>query len=191
MTDGTGKLSATKRAELRGVISAKPGLNRYLRVTPGGLLRIDAKAVKAEENLDGKYLLRASDPGLSAADIAAGYKQLLEVERGWRDMKQVIDLRPVYHRLEQRIRAHVILCWLALLLIRIAETAAGATWNKISEELSQLTLGTFTGPAGTYRQTAELTPAQRDIFARLQIPCPKKIIEAAPATAAGKAQTSA
>jgi hypothetical protein len=191
LTDGSDRLSRDKRAELRGVISTKPGLNRYLRVTPGGLLRIDAQAVKAEENLDGKYLLRASDPRLSAADIAAGYKQLLEVERGWRDMKQVIDLRPVYHRLEQRIRAHVTLCWLALLLIRIAETTAGTTWSKIRDELSQLTLGTFTGPAGTFRQTAELTPAQRDILASLQIPCPDKIIQAAPATAAGQAQASA
>jgi len=50
-----------KRAELRGVISTKPGLNRYLRVTPGGLLRVDAGKAKAEENLDGKYLLRTSD----------------------------------------------------------------------------------------------------------------------------------
>jgi hypothetical protein len=179
--DGTDKLSATKRAELRGVISTRPGLNRYLRVTPGGLLRIDAAAARAEENLDGKYLLRASDPRLSAADIALGYRQLLEVERGWRDMKQVIDLRPVYHRLEQRIRAHVILCWLALLLIRIAETTAGTTWNKISDELGQLTLGTFTGPAGTFRQTADLTPAQHAILASLQIPAPNKIIQAAPA----------
>jgi hypothetical protein len=179
--DGTDTLTATKRAELRGVISTRPGLNRYLRVTPGGLLRIDAKKIKAEENLDGKYLLRASDPKLSAADIAAGYRQLLEVERGWRDMKQVIDLRPVYHRLEERIRAHVILCWLALLLIRIAETTAGATWNKITDELGQLTLGTFTGPAGTFRQTAGLTPAQRGILASLSIPSPKKIIQAAPA----------
>ena len=52
-------------------------------------------------------------------------KQLLEVERGWRDMKQVLDLRPVFHRLEDRIRAHVLLCWLALLLARIVETQAG------------------------------------------------------------------
>ena len=180
--DGTDKLTAAKRAELRGVISTKPGLNRYLRVTPGGLLRIDAGKARAEENLDGKYLLRSSDPRLSAADIAAGYRQLLEVERGWRDMKQVIDLRPVYHRLEQRIRAHVILCWLALLLIRIAETTTGTTWNKITDELAQLTLGTFTGPAGTFRQTADLTPAQHDILASLQIPAPKKIIQAAPAS---------
>jgi hypothetical protein len=191
MTDGTDQLTATKRAELRGVISTKPGLNRYLRVTPGGLLRIDAAKIKTEENLDGKYLLRASDPHLPAADIAAGYKQLLEVERGWRDMKQVIDLRPVYHRLEQRIRAHVILCWLALLLIRIAETTAGTTWNKITGELSQLTLGTFTGPAGAFRQTAELTKPQRDILDSLQIPYPKKIIEAAPATPADPGENRA
>jgi Transposase DDE domain len=179
LISGTGTLSATERAELRGVISTKPGLNRYLRVTPGGLLRIDARAVVAEENLDGKYLLRTSDPKLSVADIAVGYEQLLEVKRGWHSMKQVIDLRPGCCRREQRIRAHVILCWLALLLIRITETTTGITWNKVTGELSQLTLGTFTGSAGTFRQTAELSPAQRGILASLQIPYPDKIIEAA------------
>ncbi len=97
----------------------KPGLARLLRTTPGGLLRIDAEAVKAEEKLDGKYLLRSSDPTLSPEDIALGYKELLEVERGWRDMKHVLDLRPVYHRKEDRIQAHVLLCRLALLLIRV------------------------------------------------------------------------
>ena len=122
---GSDTLPAMKRGELRGKISTKPGLNRYLRVTPGGLLRIDKAKIKTEANLDGKYLLRCSDPHLSAADIALGYKQLLEVERGWRDMKQILDLRPVYHRLEERIRAHVLLCWLALLLIRIIETTTG------------------------------------------------------------------
>ena len=182
MIAGSDKLTKTRRAELRGVISTKPGLNRYLRVTPGGLLRADAARIKAEENLDGKYLLRTSDPKLSAEDIALGYKQLLEVERGWRDLKQVIDLRPVYHRKEERIRAHVILCWLALLLIRIAETTTGTTWNTITDELDLLTLGTFTGPAGTFRQTAELTKTQRDLLAKLKIAHPKKIIEATPAS---------
>jgi len=43
----TDALNATKRAELRGVISTKPGLNRYLRVTPGGLLRIEGTAGSA------------------------------------------------------------------------------------------------------------------------------------------------
>ena len=182
LIDGTDALTATKRAELRGVVSTKPGLNRYLRTTPKGLLRIDAAKVKAETNLDGKYPLRCSDPKLPAEDIAVGYKQLLEVERGWRDMKQVIDLRPVYHRLEERIRAHVILCWLALLLIRIIETSAGTTWNRVRTEFDLLTVTTFTGPTGTFRQRAELTKPQRDILAKLHIPTPKKIVEAVPAT---------
>src|SRR5450755_857018 len=177
MIKDSDELSATKRAELRGVISTKPGLNRYLRVTPGGLLRIDAAAARAEENLDGKYLLRASDPRLSAADIALGYKQLLEVERGWRDMKQVIDLRPVYHRKEERIRAHVILCWLALLLVRIAETTCRATWPGLRRDLGKIALGTFTGPAGTFRQRTELSKTQRDILAQLKIDPPPRIYQ--------------
>jgi hypothetical protein len=177
LISGSDKLSPTKRAELRGVISTKPGLNRYLRTTPGGLLRIDAKAIKAEENLDGKYLLRTSDPHLPAEDIALGYKQLLEVERGWRDLKQVIDLRPVYHRKEERIRAHVILCWLALLLTRIAETTCHTTWPRLRRELDRIALGTFTGPAGTFRQRTELTKVQRDILAQLKIDPPPRIYQ--------------
>jgi IS4 transposase len=177
LIDGTDALGKDKRAELRGVISAKPGLNRYLRVTPGGLLRIDAGKAKAEENLDGKYLLRTSDPKLSAEDIALGYRQLLQVERGWRDMKQVIDLRPVYHRKEERIRAHVILCWLALLLARIAENATGDTWPELRRQLSRIAVGTFTGPAGTFRQRTKISPAQAAILEQLGIDPPPKIYQ--------------
>ena len=171
------QLSRDKRAELRGVISTKPGLNRYLRTTPGGLLRVDAGKAKAEENLDGKYLLRTADPKLSAEDIATGYKQLLEVERGWRDMKQVIDLRPVFHRREDRIRAHVLLCWLALLLIRISENAAGQTWPEIRRELEKIQVGTFAGPSGTFRQRTEITKNQRQILKHLKIDAPPRIYQ--------------
>jgi DDE family transposase len=173
----TDKLKKEERAHLAGQLSAKPGLKRFLRTTPGGLLRIDNKKIESEARLDGKYLLRSSDPNLSAEDIALGYKQLLEVERGWRDMKQLLDLRPVYHRREDRIRAHVLLCWLALLLIRIAENTTGQTWNHLRAELQRLQTATFTGPAGTYRQTSEPTKPQRDILTALDLPLPKKVIE--------------
>jgi hypothetical protein len=174
---GTDGRTPEERAKLRGVISTKPGLNRFLRLTPTGLLRIDKAAVRTEANLDGKYLLRCSDPTLSAEDIALGYKQLLEVERGWRDMKQIIDLRPVYHRLEDRIRAHVLLCWLALLLIRLIENTTATTWNRLATELDRLHLITYSGPAGTFQQRTELTPAQRDVYTTLGLTQPKKIIE--------------
>jgi hypothetical protein len=177
MIAGSDQLSVTKRAELRGKISTMPGPNRFLRVTPGGLLRVDKARAKAEENLDGKYLLRSADPHMSAEDIAAGYKQLLEVERGWRDMKSVLDLRPVCHRLEERIRAHVLLCWLALLLARVAENQAGQTWPAMRRELQRISIGTFTGPAGTFRQRTEVPKTARDILTALKIDVPRKIHE--------------
>jgi transposase len=182
LVDGADTLSKDKRAKLRGVISTRPGLNRYLRVTPGGLLRVDASKAKAKENLDDKYLLRTSDPKMTAEDIALGYKQLLEVERGWRDMKQVIDLRPVYHRKEERMRAHVILCWLALLLARAAENAADGTRPELRRQLDRIQAGAFTGPAGTFHQRTGITPAQATILDRLGIDPPPKIYQLTPPT---------
>ena len=178
------RLPPLKRAELRGVISTKPGLARFLRATAGGLLRIDQEAVSAEEKLDGKYLLRSSDPNLSPEDIALGYKQLAEVERGWRDLKHVLDLRPVYHRKEERIRAHVILCWLALLLVRVAETKGEDTWPKMRRELERLQVGTFEGPAGSFRKRTALTAAQKAIFRKLAIQEPAEMQELRPAAKA-------
>jgi hypothetical protein len=175
---GTDKLSADERA---GLAKAQPaGLRRFLRNTPTGMLRVDRAAVRAEANLDGKFLLRTSDPTLSAEDIALGYKQLLEVERGWRDMKSTLDLRPVFHRLDDRIRAHVILCWLALLLIRLAETAAGDTWRNLRHELDRCHLVELTGSTGRVLQRTELTGHQADIFRALQVPEPPRFVDLTP-----------
>jgi hypothetical protein len=96
-------------------------------------------------------------------------------------MKQIIDLRPVYHRLEERIRAHVILCWLALLLIHIIETTTGETWTTVRSELDRIHLGTLTGPAGLFRQVTALTKPQTDLLAKLGIPAPKQNITLEPA----------
>ncbi len=92
-------------------------------------------------------------------------------------MKQVIDLRPVYHRREDRIRAHVTLCWLALLLARIAENACGQTWPELRRDLDRIHIGTFTGPAGTFHQRTELSKRQRDILKALQINAPPRIYQ--------------
>ncbi len=168
----TDQLPAAERQQIYGQLSAKRGYQRLIRTTKTGLLRIDRAAVKAEEHLDGKFLLRSSDPTLSVEDIALGYKQLLQIERAWRDMKTTLDLRPVHHRKEDRIRAHVLLCWLALLLIRIAENQANDTWRNLRDELQRMHLGTFTGPAGTSHQRTELTARQRDILRLLGVAQP-------------------
>ena len=173
----TDQLPAAERHKRYGQLSAKRGYKRFLRQTKTGKLRIDRAAVKTEEHLDGKFLLRTSDPTLSAEDVALGYKQLLEIERAWRDMKTTLDLRPVHHRKEDRIRAHVLLCWLALLLIRIAENQAADTWWDLRDELQRMHLGTFTGPAGRSRQRTELTAGQREILRALNVAQPPLFLD--------------
>ncbi|MGV9947018.1 hypothetical protein [Rhodococcus aetherivorans] len=95
-------------------------------------------------------------------------------------MKQILDLRPVHHRLSGRIRAHVLLCWLALLLIRSVETTTGDTWTTTRRELQRLHVGHFTGP---YRQTTVLTAGAAEHSRRLDVMPPPRILELA--TAAG------
>jgi transposase len=158
-----------------------PTLGRYVRLTPTGRLKVDRAKVAAEERLDGKFLLATSDPDISAEDVALGYKNLLEAERSFRDLKGILRLRPVYHRLEERIRAHILICWLALLLIRLIERRAGDTWRNTRRELERLHLVTLAGTAGQVQQTTRLTPEQRDILTRLAIEPPPRLTSLTPA----------
>jgi transposase len=130
-----------------------PTLSRWLTQQPNGRLKVNTAKVKTEARLDGKYLIATSDPHISAEDTALGYKNLLEAERGFRDLKSTLLLRPVFHRLEHRIRAHVLICWLALLLTRAAERSTGLSWRNINRQLGRISQVTLTGPAGTVVQT--------------------------------------
>jgi len=171
--DGSDALTPDDRAELRGRIREKPGLWRYLRVTKSGLLRIDRAKIAAEAKTDGRTLLRTSDLTMDAEDVARGYRALQEVERGFRDLKQ-LDLRPVYHRRRDRIVAHVQLCWLALLLIRTVEIQVGDTWRNISHTLDTIRLITLATDAGTVTQRTRLGEKHLSILAALDLPEPAR-----------------
>jgi hypothetical protein len=173
------ELAAHTRAEC--ALRDHPALGRWLRQTSSGRLLTDTAKVRAEARLDGKYLLVTSDPDLPAEDVALGYTNLLEAERGFRDMKSTLELRPVYHHLEPRIRAHVLLCWLALLLIRVAERRTGQTWPTLARELGRLHAVTLTGPTGAVTQTTELTTAQQGILRACGLGPPPRITALHPA----------
>jgi Transposase DDE domain len=83
-------------------------------------LRFERKReqIEAEAALDGIYVLRtsASREALEAPDVVRAYKQLKEVERGFRELKGPLELRPIHHRLEDRVKAHVFLCMLTYYL---------------------------------------------------------------------------
>ena len=176
---------AEREAHQRGECALRdhPTLARYLRQSPSGRLALDQAKISAEQRLDGKYLLTTSDPTLTAEDVALGYKQLLEAERSFRDLKGTLLLRPVFHRKDDRIRAHVLICFLALVIVRLAETRSGATWRTIRAELGQIRHGHFHSSEGDFTQTSELTAHQRDLHAQLGIPEPARFGRITPAAA--------
>ncbi len=174
---GSDSWSDRRRDEFVGSLKGKPGLRRYLRRTNAGLLRVDAAAIKREQHLDGKWLLRTSDSTLPPDDLAAAYKTLLQVERGWRDMKGALGLRPVFHYREDRIRAHVQLCWLALLLMRVVENATNDTWRNVRHELDRMHVVTLATADGHVAQRSATTAGQKTILARLELGEPARFFD--------------
>jgi len=162
-------------------LRAHRSMGRYTRQTKTGRLMIDRAKIRDEARLDGKYLISTSDDTLSAEDVALGYKNLLEAERGFRDLKGTIRLRPVYHRREDRIRSHVLICFLALVIVRVAELRAQSTWRTIGDQLAQIKLGRFRSPDGEFTQRTELSTEQQRLLKALGVPEPPRFGQITPA----------
>jgi transposase len=168
-------LPKARQAKATQALLTHRSMGRYVKEQKSGTLRIDKAKLRQEEKLDGKYLLSSSDDSLTAEDIALGYKQLYEVERAFRTLKTTLSLRPVYHSKDDRIRSHVLLCWLALLLVRIAELETGLSWARIRTEMNRLHIGEFLNKDGRILQYTELTQNQRNILKKLNIKPPKTL----------------
>ena len=161
--DGSDAWPRARREELVGELRHTPGLARFLRRTKDHKLRIDKAAIAKDAHYDGKWLIRTSEDTLTPTDLALAYKQLYQVERGWRDLKGALRLRPVYHHHEDRIRSHTQLCWLALLLIRVAENATADTWRNLRHELDRIHLVTLATADGRIAKRSATTGRQRQI----------------------------
>ena len=80
---------------------------------------IDEAAKAQAELMDGKLLLVTNVPELTPQQVVQRYKSLADIERGFRVLKSEIEIAPVYHRLPERIRAHAMLCFMALIIYRV------------------------------------------------------------------------
>lgn len=87
-----------------------------------------------EKALEGKYLIQTEEPNFSALDAVAIYKELSEVERAFRGLKDVIDMRPIYHQKPNRVKAHIFVASLAFLLDRALEKKLKSARIDISSE---------------------------------------------------------
>ena len=162
-------------------LRAHRSIGRYVRQTKTGRLMIDRAKIRDEARLDGKYLISTSDDTLTPEDVALGYKNLLEAERGFKDLKGTLLMRPVFHRKEDRIRSHVLICFLALVIVRVAEIRAGDTWRTIGDELGRIKLGRFRSPDGEFTQRTELTDHQHHLLKALGVPEPPRFGDITPA----------
>jgi transposase len=90
------------------------------RLNGGSLEFSESKThLEREKKIEGKYVIATSEKGLSVLDAVALYKELTEVESGFRQLKDVMALRPIYHQVEPRVKAHIFVAALALLVQRL------------------------------------------------------------------------
>jgi transposase len=118
------------------------GYRRYLKFEKDSAA-IDREKVEQEARFDGKWVLR-TNTRLSAKNVALKYKELWQVEHTFRDMKSVLETRPVYHRLDETIRGHVFCSFLALMLKkelyrRLEGSGHSFEWAEIKQDLKALT----------------------------------------------------
>jgi len=141
---------------------------------------IDEAALAAAERLDGKLLLVTSltSDELDAAAVAERYRSLADIERGFRVLKSEIEIAPVFHRLPQRIRAHAMICFLALVLYRVLRMRLKAAQSEFSPDralraLRQIQQHKVRAGSRDYSGISRMTPVQRQLFEEVGIGAPR------------------
>ena len=124
----------------KGLVGNK-GYRRYVKIEKDST-SIDFEKVKAEARFDGKWILR-TNTDLATAQVALKYKELWQVERVFRDVKSMLETRPVFHQRDDTIRGHVFCSFLALVLRKELERhleKAGHIfeWSHIKQDLRAL-----------------------------------------------------
>ena len=146
----------------------------------------DEFEVLYEDKLDGIFILTSNRNDLEIKQIVDAYKNLKEVEMLFDDLKHFVDIRPVRHWLEIRVRAHVFLCILALLLKRILEIDyfGGKSLMEPLEEISKsklvkykIKLSEKASKYQTFPKVTNTTPLQQKYFARIGIKSPMNLEE--------------
>ncbi len=105
-------------------------------------------------------------------------------------MKSELAIRPMQHRQAERIRSHVLLCWLALLLVRLIEVTCRQAWPRVRQEMDRLHRGVFATASGRFVQRTELTALQHEYLKAMQVAPPPRF-ERIEATARRKAGAKA
>jgi len=144
-----GKLKAPEKigAAAARILSRHHGQRYYgWKLEGGELAYFESPNLEREKAYEGKYLIQTEEQGLSPVDAVTAYKELSEVERAFRHLKDVIELRPIYHPSQvkdQRVRGHIFVAALAFLLERALEKKLKAAGSGLSAEAALEALKTI------------------------------------------------
>lgn len=138
------------------------------------VVRADETARSWEETIGGMLLLETTDMDLPPEEVVRRYKELAEIERGWRALKSSLMLRPLYHWTENRIRAHVFLCVLALQIERLMRRRLqSVSVGKAIDRLRRIKAGELRLGSVTTRTLTRTTEEQLNLFKSLDVPPPR------------------
>ncbi len=119
----------------------KNGYKKYITIV-GGEVVLDEERLKREEIYDGMWIL-LSNTGFSSREVAEYYKGLWQIEQGFRELKSRLEMGPIYHWTEKRIRGHIFICYLALLLKvslkkALKELSPSAEYSGVMKEVGKI-----------------------------------------------------
>ncbi len=77
--------------------------------------------IEYEEKIDGRFMIKTTEQDIGLREIVLSYKDLMDVEEAFRDLKDTIEVAPVYHQISSRTQAHIFVCVLALFIARYME----------------------------------------------------------------------
>ena len=138
------------------------------------IVRPNEKARAWEETIGGMLLLETTDMDLPTEEIVRRYKELAEIERGWRALKSSLMLRPVYHWTEDRIKAHVFLCVLALQIERLMRRRLKSiSVGKAIDRLRRIKAGALRLGGVMTKTLTRTTEEQLNLFKSLDISPPR------------------
>lgn len=168
-----------KAGGLKGLIGNR-GYRRYLKVE-GSFVAIDREALEEEARYDGKYVLE-TNAGLGAEEAALAYRGLWQVERAFREMKSGLELRPVYHWTERRIRGHIMVCFLAfvlevVLMKRLREMGYEGSYREVMGDLERLKAVEIKVDGRDYLVRTELEGKAFEAFRAVGMRVPGRVLE--------------
>ena len=170
-------------------LSGEKNVRRLLKVDLEGSTLSwywDVEALKRELMLDGKLVLITNVEDLPAEEVVRRYKGLADIERGFRVLKSEIEIAPVYHRLPNRIKAHALICFLALAIQRvmrwrIRERGLPISPERLLERLKAIQYHRVRLATGkVLTGVTAVSPEQRSLFEAIGVDTPtRKRLEAA------------